>query len=82
MVMHKTQRRMMLKFLDQHGGRWSGTSNSAHCDLCYIAFSNTTTKPVTLARYISKSWADDPGPYSDGPPILCHAHAQELGLVW
>ena len=83
MVMHKTQRRVMLKFLEQHGGRWSVISELGRCDLCYVRGSKGTAKPVTLARYISRrSWAGDPGPYSDGPPMLCHAHAQELGLVW
>ena len=77
--MHKTQRRVMLKFLKQHKGRWSAPGKYGHCDLCYVR----DDESVTLASYINKSWeGTGPGPYSDKPPVLCRAHAQELGLVW
>ena len=82
MVIHKTQRRVMLKFLKQHKSRWSEPSKYSYCDLCYVRDSKARREPITLASYISKGGTTDPGPYSHGPPILCRAHAQELGLVW
>ena len=81
-MIHKTQRRVMLKFLKQHSGKWSESTEYVHCDLCYVEFSKTTTTTVTLARYISKIFKRDSGPYAEGPPILCNTHAQELGLIW
>ena len=81
--MHKTQRRVMLKFLKQHLGHWSTSSGSgSYCDLCYVEYSKTTNTPVTLARYIRKIDKGNPGPYAQASPVLCTTHAQELSLVW
>ncbi len=77
--MHKTQRRVMLKFLKQHNGKW--VERAGHnCDLCYCEYIKETQEPITLASYISKSVGR--GPYSSSPPRLCTEHARELGLLW
>jgi len=82
MVMHKTQRRVMLKFLKQHAGVWLNAKGHRECDICYCLRSKKCGVHVTLANYIVKPEWDDKGPYSDVPPQLCTEHAQELGLVW
>jgi hypothetical protein len=80
--MHKTQRRVMLKFLKQHGGEWYERNDTFSCDLCHCEWSKGTEQPITVASYISKSSASDIGPYSHIPPRLCIEHARELGVVW
>ena len=53
MVMHKTQRRVMLKFLKQHGGKWNSTDGE-DCDICQCIESKQKGEPDGLASYISK----------------------------
>ena len=78
--MHKTQRRVMLKFLKQHGGKWSSTDGK-NCDICQCIGSEQQWETGGLASYISKQ-PGTIGPYSDVQPVLCTEHARELGLIW
>ena len=82
MVMHKTQRRVMLKFLKQHAGEWVVAMTLLNCDICYCLERARGDSHVALASYIVKRSWDDEGPYSGTPPQLCVSHAQELGLLW
>jgi hypothetical protein len=82
MVMHKTQRRVMLKFLKQHEGVWRKARDPLRCDLCYCTLSKDTAAPITLASYIAKPFPGGGDPYTDSPPMLCDTHARELGLIW
>ena len=80
--MHKTQRRVMLKFLKQHGGKWDERNDNFSCDICYCEQSKGPQQPITLASYISKDPSSGVGPYSSARPRLCNEHARELGLIW
>ncbi|KKN28853.1 hypothetical protein LCGC14_0849930 [marine sediment metagenome] len=80
--MHKTQRRVMLRFLKQHAGKWVVAMAPRDCDICYCLERAKEESHVTLVSYIAKRAWDDKGPYSGSPPLLCASHAQELGLLW